>query len=259
MPHRQLFRFVLAALVLALGALPTLANDGDFADDIHRAHGLTSWQGADALAADLEVWFGGQKAIEGTLTMGTTGGEVHLALADGSVLVYDGRDAWMSAGTTLPRARFHLLTWPYFVAAPMKITDPGTHLAALGDRPLRDGQAMPTARLTFGAGVGDSPDDWYILYRDPKTDHLAAMAYIVTYGTPTAEAEQEPHAITYHDVKEVGDGVHLATRWQFWNWAEDAGLVGEPIGRAAISNLRFFEPQAGTFERPVGAVEAPLP
>jgi hypothetical protein len=99
------------------------------------------------------------------------------------------------ASAKLERARFHLLTWPYFAALPMKLADPGAHLQLLGERSLR-GKVYQAVRLTFDPGVGDTPEDWYVLYRDPSSGRLAAAAYIVTYGKSATAASKEPHAIT---------------------------------------------------------------
>lgn len=186
-------------------------------------------------------------------------GEARLDLADGTVAVFDGERAWVSpAGAEFPQARFHLLTWPYFLAAPFKLRDPGAHLEDLGTRPL-DGAEHPAARLTFDPGVGDSPDDWYVVYRDPSSDRLAAMAYVVTYGGRSAEeAGAEPHAITYHDLQQV-DGATLPTTWRMWHWSEEEGVHGDPIGEVVLTDLAFVTPPGDAFERPADAQEDPLP
>ena len=117
---------------------------------------------------------------------------------------------------------------------------------------------MPAARLTFDSGVGDTPDDWYVVYRDAETNRLAGMAYIVTFGKDKSAAEAEPHAITYHDFEEV-EGVMIPTRWQFWNWTQEEGIVGEPIGKVQLANPRFGWPRAEAFATPEGAAAQPLP
>jgi hypothetical protein len=178
--------------------------------------------------------------------------------ADGAVAIWDGSDAWVApASADFPRARFHVLTWPYFLSAPMKLTDPGTYLEPLGRRELQ-GETYTAAKLTFGPGVGDTPDDWYILYRDDVTNRLHAMAYVVTYGKTLDEAEAEPHAITY-DVFEEIEGVQLATRWTFWLWSEAEGIHGEPIGSVALDDVEFVEPPADAFDVPEGAAKQELP
>lgn len=229
-----------------------------FAAPIEAAHGEDAWSAAEAVSANLTVVYGGQTVIDGRLLFTPEVGRSRLELADGTVAVFDGERAWVSpASAELPQARFHLLTWPYFLAAPFKLRDPGTHLEDLGTRPL-DGVEHPTARLTFDPGVGDSPDDWYVVYRDPESGRLAALAYVVTYGSTREQAEAEPHAITYHDDATVG-GTTLPTTWRLWNWSEAEGIHGEPLGEVTLADLRFATPPPGAFERPADAKEDPLP
>jgi hypothetical protein len=209
--------------------------------------------------ADLDLTFGGNPVLSGSMLYDPHTNRVRLDVRDTAILIYDGERAWISpASANVPQARFHLLTWPYFLAAPFKLRDAGSHLETTGLRP-RDGVGHETALLTFDGGVGDSPDDWYVIYEDPETGLLAAMAYIVTYGGVTAqEAGGEPHAIVYHDYARI-DGVMLSQRWTFHHWSDEAGPHGEPIGAASLSNLRFVEPAERAFAVPAGVKEDRLP
>ena len=249
---------VLPALLLLL-PIPALADDGaDFAATIGKAHGAAGWHGQEAFAADIQVSFGGNTVIDGTLLTRTDTSGVRIELKNGAVAVWDGEEAWVTPSAEAFRgARFHVLTWPYFVAVPMKLQDPGTHVAVLGQKSL-NGEPYDTARLTFGEGVGDTPDDWYILYREPDSHQLKAMAYIVTYGNPVEKAEQAPHAIVYSDFATV-DGVVVSKSWTFYNWNEAQGAHGDPIGAVTITNPRFVTPPEGAFTKPEGAVADPLP
>lgn len=249
---------ILAAAVLAASS-PAAAQFAEvFAGPIEKAHGIDAWRSKSAVAADITVAFGGQTVLDGTLVMDPSGGHVRIELEGGAVMGYDEGDAWVSpADAEVPNPRFHVLTWPYFLAAPMKLRDPGTHLEDLGTRPFRDGRQLPAARLTFGDGVGDTPDDWYVVYRG-ENGRLVSMAYIVTYGKSVAEAEEEPHAVTYEDFEEV-EGVAVAHRWQFFNWSEAGGIAGDPIGKVTLANVRFVEPAADAFTRPADARSADLP
>ena len=229
-----------------------------FAAPIERAHGLEAWRAKRALQAQITVEFDGKRVLEGTMLFETGAGRCRMELKTGQVLVWDGRKAWVGpAGAAFPGARFHLLTWPYFLAAPMKLRDPGAILTEAGSMSLH-GRPLPAAKLTFGAGVGDTPDDWYIVYRNPETQRLKAMAYIATYGRPRQEAEKEPHLIQYDDHVDV-EGVKLPRRWTFWNWSADQGSRGEPIGSVELSNLTFVTPSPDAFLKPEGASEDALP
>lgn len=225
---------------------------------IEAAHGKDAWTEKQAVACDIMVNYGGAKMLAGSMTYETGRGRVRIVTDGGATLVFDGERAWVSpSAAQVPMIRFQLLTWPYFLAAPFKLRDPGTYLAPHGRRPL-DGVTHVTALLTFDAGTGDSPDDWYVIYQDPATDRLAAVAYIVTYGTTVDEAQKEPHALVYEDYRTI-DGVALATRWVMYNWSLSEGAHGEPLGDVTLTNIRFVEPDERAFERPVDAREDPLP
>lgn len=225
---------------------------------VQRAHGAKAWSGKPALRTDIHIEFGGNEFLSGTMTFDTTSGLSRLELKDETVLVFDGARAWISpAASELTGARFHLLTWPYFLAAPFKLADPGTHLESKEFRRLGL-QFHESAKLTFDSGVGDTPDDWYLLFVDSITKRLAGMAYIVTYGTSPEDAEKEPHVIVFDGYRTIA-GVTLSTAWTFHDWDPDSPTLGEPIGRVRLSNLEFIVPEEDIFKRPVNAREDKLP
>ena len=249
---------------LVFTALLTLLVAGPLAADclphrVEAAHGGETWNNKTALEAYISVEFGGQKMLKGKMLTDTPVGKTRFDLTDGTVLIFDGEDAWKSpADSTFQGTRFHVLTWPYFIAAPMKLDDPGTHIEDLGSLPFFGGRNLPASRLTFGEGIGDSPEDWYILYTHPKTDRLEAMAYIVTFGKTAEAAEESPSAIIYEGYEDV-DGVQLSTRWKFFKWSEEDGILGEQVGEVSITQPRFVEPAADAFTPPEGAEKAAAP
>ena len=229
-----------------------------FAQRIERAHGMDAWQNKQALKTDLVVHFGGAELVNGTMIYDMHTSCVRMEMTNGTTLIFDGEKAWVSPSSAeAPMARFHLLTWPYFLAAPFKLRDPGTHLESSEILPIQD-TVTATRKLTFDEGVGDAPDDWYIIYPDLATNRLAVMAYIVSYGKGVEEAEKEPHAIVYHDYETI-DGVTLSTRWMFHHWSAEEGAHGEPIGEVHVSNVTFVDVDETTFAKPDDAREDKLP
>jgi hypothetical protein len=125
-----------------------------------------------------------------------------------------------------------------------------------------DGVDYDVARLTFAGGTGDTPDDWYVLYRDPQTSRLAAMGYVVTWGRDLEQAEAEPHAIVYDDFTPVG-GAMIPTTWRFYRWSLEDGIQGDPIGRLELTGVHLVESLAelpeGVFARPADARAEEMP
>lgn len=257
MTHTRFRNLPWIVTALALG-LSSVALAGGFADPIETAHKADVWRANPAIQTDITVEFGGTQMIDGTLLTDVAGGHVRIDLENGTSFVFDGSTAWTSpADSEVQGGRFHVLTWSYFLLAPLKLQDDGTHLEDLGKQPYRDGKKLPAARLTFGDNVGDTPDDWYVLYRD-RQDRLVSMAYIVTFGKDTAAAEKEPHAITYESF-EVVDGAPVPVHWKFWNWTAEGGIHGDPIGEVKLSNPRFVTPAADAFTAGKDAREEALP
>ena len=229
-----------------------------FADKIEKAHGKKAWLEKKAVEADLVLEFGGNEALNCKLIYDMHTSKARMELKDGTILVFDGEHAWVSPSESqVPMARFHLLTWSYFLAAPFKLRDPGTHLEPSGTLPINNIMSS-TAKLTFDKGIGDAPDDWYIIYPELGTDQLTAMAYIVSYGKDVAEAEKEPHAIVYHEYKDI-EGVKLSTLWTMHHWSKKEGPHGDAIGKVKLSNTKFITPDKDAFTKPEDAREDKLP
>lgn len=246
-------------MTTSLGCELMPGHEGDlYAKPIEAAHNAKAYRAQQALRASFTVDFGGERMTEGVMTFDTPLGLARIETTDGQVYVFDGTTAWVSpADAEAPMARFHVLTWPYFVALPFKLRDEGTKLSALGDLRM-DGQLYAGARLTFEQGVGDTPDDWYIIYRDREDNRLHAVAYIVTFGKSAAEANKEPHAAVYESYTNV-DGVMLPTKLVFYDWHRTQGIVGEPLGEFVISDYAFVSLDPSQFVKPADAREAPLP
>ncbi len=237
---------------------PPVAGAAGLAQRIATAHGGRGWITKGNLEARIRVEIGGKTVVAGTMLHEPTSGCCRIDLQEGGTLVYDGTDAWVSpADLELPRARFHLKTWPYFLCAPWKLGDSRTTMSPAPKRKLK-GVEFPTAKLTFEAGVGDTPDDWYVVYEDPTSHRLKALAYIVTYGTTAEEASAKPHLAMYEKFTDV-DGLQVPSRLTFWNWNEEEGTVGDSIGNASFDDIKIVPTAAGSFARPENARKDELP
>ncbi len=238
----------------------TAAEASDFANQfaapIEAAHHADQWRAHDSLSTNITVSFGGQIQLEGKLIMRTDMSRSRIELANGTVAGFDGENAWVSPGNApLPAARFHVLTWPYFIAAPYKLLDPGTHLESV-EVPAHNEMEYDAAKLTFDRGIGDAPDDWYVIYRDQTDHHLHALAYIVTYSTSLEEAEAKPHAVVYTEPEEM-DGVPIPTQWNFFNWDETNGINGDSIGEVVLDEISFIDADDRMYTMPNDARVAP--
>ncbi|MEM1024653.1 MAG: hypothetical protein AAGD10_04945 [Myxococcota bacterium] len=241
-------------LLMSLSSPPAI-------DQIEDAHGADELRAHPAIRTRIELDFGGKPRVHGLLFASSDGGRTRIEFDSGKIIVFDGQTAWLSpADASAQGARFDALTWSYFMLAAFKLKDPGARWAEVGKRPWKDGAELSAAKLSFGQGVGDAPDDWYVVYADPESHALLGLAYIVTFGGRSqAQAEAEPHAIAYERYADV-EGVKLPSHWSFWLWSEEKGVFGEPLGRARLEGFELMKTVPDTlFRRPAGAVEVPAP
>ncbi len=129
-------------------------------------------------------------------------------------LAWDGERAWSTNWEAPYPPRFMALLNYYFLNLPWLTQDGGVILgdpetAKLWDDPTE----YVTIRMTFEPGVGDTPDDYYVLYLNPTTHLLKACRYIVTYAGMLPEgAESTPEHILVYDEFETVDGLTVPTR-----------------------------------------------
>ena len=231
---------------------PGVDDPAAFAAEIAETHGSDAYYKMPAVRADVLVEFGGQIRHDGPMWFLPPAHVTRLE-GGGQTIVFNESAHVSPAAEADPGDRFAALTWPYFLAAPFKLQDEGANLADGGLQPLT-GEPEPAVRLTFGAGVGDAPDDWYLAWKDDQ-GRLAALAYIVTYFPGR---EPEPHVAVYDEYQTV-DGVALPKRITFYDWSADRGAYGEPLGKIEIRKIEFADPPEGAFDPPPDSAEVPLP
>lgn len=220
-----------------------------FVQQLEKAHATEKFHSRDLIAFDIDLTFKGNKALEGRIISSTDSGKIRLDKKDGTSIVFDGENTFVIPDNPEDKgARFAIFTWQYFVLAPFKLSDPGTKWEMLGDRPLFD-KKYDAGKLSFTAGTGDAPDDWYIAFRNGETNLTDAMAYIVTAGGRSQEeAEKNVSAVTYHDYAEVG-GVPMPKEMKFWYYDLETGLKDQK-GFAFLSNYEFMKMDESLFVAP---------
>ncbi|MFT6996937.1 MAG: hypothetical protein ACJAQ4_000682 [Cryomorphaceae bacterium] len=220
---------------------------------IEEAHSKQDFLSKDVVQFDIILKFGGTERLNGSMTLATNSSRGHISYENGKDLYFDQNKVFVSPETeNTASARFSAYTWQYFFLFPYKLSDPGTNWSKVTEANL-NGNVYNSQKLTFGDGVGDAPDDWYITYSDSESNLMEVAAYIVTAGSTVEEAEEDPHAISYHDYKDV-DGIVLAHSWQFREWRKDSGLTRQ-LGSAELSNFKFIEADKSDLLAPEGSIE----
>ncbi len=170
----------------------------------------------------------------------------------------DGTDIWVSPALDAygGNPRFANGLDFYFFAIPFVLADPGTNREYLGQT-LVNGESYETIKITFDAGTGDSPDDYYIAHFDPASYQLRFLLYTATYMSQTPS--EQYYGRTYDTWEEI-DGLLLPTQMTAYAWDSETRTTGESYGSATFSNIRLATapPSTATFERPADAEVAPL-
>ncbi len=129
-------------------------------------------------------------------------------------LAWDGKRAWSEKWNAPYPPRLMALMNYYFLNLPWLTMDPGV---VLGDpetgRLWDDPKDYITIKMAFEPGVGDTPDDYYVLYVNPTTQQLKACKFVVTYAGMLPEgAESTPEHIFVYDEFKTIDGLTVPTR-----------------------------------------------
>jgi hypothetical protein len=118
---------------------------------------------------------------------------------------FDGNELWLLQKDTTRykgNARFYYNLMFYFYAMPFVLADDGIIYKDV--EPLTfEGNEYKGILISYDAGVGESPEDEYVLYYNPETYKMEWLAYTVTYFSK--EKGKEFHLIKYYDWQNVNE------------------------------------------------------
>ncbi len=245
--QRNFFAFLFVSILAACNSEPSNqakttvgSNEPVLVDDqktIEEVYQKEAFLKQSAIQFDLKLTFRGKERLKGKMTLKTNSTASKIDYANGNTLLYNESGIFHSDSMgSDKKLRFDAYTWSYFFLFPYKLSDPGTNWEKVR-LPQLNNREHNTYKLSFDAGVGDAPDDWYKLYVNKSTGLIEVSSYIVTANKSREEAEKDPHAIEYSNYKTI-DGIPLAHNWSFWGWTKDSGLT-EQIGSAELRNIKF--------------------
>jgi len=168
-------------------------------------------------------------------------------------LGYDGAEVWVTPDLETfgkKSARFYHNLIFYFFALPYVATDPGINYEVLPDKRIHD-KMYDAVKISYDAGVGDAPDDYYIMHFDKETNIMHLLLYTVTYYSK--EKSEKYNAIIYDDWIDV-EGLKLPGSFKGYKY-EDGNLGDLRYERVFVdhylsSEESYIDP---TFDMPVGA------
>lgn len=214
---------------------------------VFKAHGgINTWNDINALAFTLKKDAGDERHTVDLKSRKVT------IKTDKYTLGFNGEKVWIAQDSThfpIQRARFYHNLMFYFYAMPFVLGDDGI---TYSNAPALEfeGVSYPGTKISFGSGVGDAPDDEYIVYRNPETNQMEWLAYTVTYGKN--EKSDRFSYIKYDQWTNVG-GIQLPSVLQ-WYKVEDGvptAVSGERTFANATASAKALD--ASQFEIPEGA------
>ncbi|GJM30731.1 MAG: hypothetical protein DHS20C17_33660 [Cyclobacteriaceae bacterium] len=163
----------------------------------------------------------------------------HQLVADTSIEYgWDGEKAWKYPydAEIEENPRFWALTPFYFTAVPFVLADEGIGLEYKGIIEFENNKYHQIL-TTFKEGMGDSPDDFYVLYIDTNTFRVGGLRYIVSYPGYYDKGEHgaERH-MTYYGEQTV-DGILFPESIKTYSW--DGEAPTEHTTNITISEIAF--------------------
>ncbi len=162
---------------------------------------------------------------------------------------FDGSDVWVSpdkeafGGTS---ARFYHNLIFYFYAIPFVLADPGINYELLEERKMNGRDLIPV-KVSYGSGIGDAPDDFYIAHFDKDSKELYLLLYTVTYFS--GETNERYSAIIY-DEWTTNNGLKVPKVMKGFRYAADT--LGTQRYTRVFEDIRLSEEAVDPllFERP---------
>lgn len=169
---------------------------------------------------------------------------------------WDGENAWQHRNDTLQfpyDVRFWALTPYYFLGQPFIFDGEGVQIEKLSSQ-LLNGVEYDAVKITFEAGTGDAPDDYYINLYDKETHLLKALKYIVSYPSYFKDGGHSPEkTMILYDLVDI-DGIKLPTRYETLMFKGEVDSLAEKVTDIVASQISFLPTTDNKyFEMPEGA------
>tara|TARA_R110002072_G_scaffold7993_24_gene42292 strand:+ start:2343 stop:3131 length:789 start_codon:yes stop_codon:yes gene_type:complete len=165
---------------------------------------------------------------------------------------FDGEDVWLKNKDTTTykgKPKFYYNLMFYFYAMPFIFADDGIIYEDVTALEF-EGKSYPGIKISYESGVGESPEDEYILYYDSETNKMEWLGYTVTYFSK--EKSKEFHFIKYSNWQNV-EGLILPETLTWYEYQNNVPTKKRNELRFTDIKLSKEKPDADIFEAPAGA------
>ncbi|WP_353778570.1 DUF6503 family protein [Winogradskyella sp. 3972H.M.0a.05] len=165
---------------------------------------------------------------------------------------FDGNEVWMvdeeKAYKGNPKFYYNLMF--YFYAMPYVLADDGIVYEDV--EPLEfEGKSYPGIKIGYEAGVGESPEDEYILYYNPETYQMEWLGYTVTFFSK--EKDTNFRFIKYDQWEDLA-GMKLPKAIQWYNYEgstvkdmrNELKFTGTSASAESMADSFYAKPEGAT-------------
>ncbi|MBC3757718.1 hypothetical protein H7U19_04840 [Hyunsoonleella sp. SJ7] len=166
---------------------------------------------------------------------------------------FDGTNVWLKQKDTAqykgnPKFYYNLMF--YFYAMPFILADDGIIYEDV--QPLEfEGKSYPGIKISYEAGVGESPEDEYILYYNSQTHQLEWLGYTVTFFSK--EKSKEFHFIKYSNWQNI-DGLLLPETLTWYDYENNLPTTKRNDLKFTDIKISKEEPSPDIFKLPEDAI-----
>ncbi len=168
---------------------------------------------------------------------------------------FDGKKTWIKRNDTSKfdfDVKFWALTPYYFVGQPFIFDGKGVNLKKIEDQTLFS-EPYDAVKITYDAGTGDAPDDYYINYYEKETHLLKAIKYIVSYPSYFKNGGHSPEKLMVITKYKTVENIVLAAEYETYS-TDSNGFANEKITEVFVSDIKFMPKiKDNYFEMPNGA------
>ena len=189
--------------------------------------GLDKWQSMKAMSYDIVKEGGNETQM---IDLHSRAERIKAATFESG---YDGKNYWVVADTSYKsNPKFYTNLMFYFYAMPFVLADGGINYDKVD--PLSfDGVEYPGYRISYGDGIGISPQDEYFIHYDAKTHEMAWLGYTVTFFS--GAKSEKISWIRYDDWKQF-NGLKLPNTMSWYKSEE--GKITELANKREFINVK---------------------
>ncbi len=226
------------------------ANYPENLTKVFDAHGgIDSWKSMKSIAFTMEKPYGKE------VTTTNLNSREALIESPNANIGFDGNKAWFLNKTEgdyqgyEPLYYYNLMF--YFYAMPFVLSDDGINYAE-AEPLVFEGVTYPGIQITYNAGVGETPEDRYVLYYNSETFQMEWLGYTVSF-VPGID-KKELHFRRYNKWQNV-NGLLLPETIVSFGYEDDkpteakqsTEFINVQVTDKEIESSKFAKPEKGEF------------